>query len=335
MGGVAIAPSGNSRRGAPCHAPPRVEQRDVDFHMKAIVSSDPLSSRSSSPQRTSSDEAVPDEHSFGPYEGFVCAWRRALLSPTLLLELAVVGVMAGVPEFVLPQHTRPVPAQHMNGSRWARAWMLNSPRVPETVSNLSLWFIFCTVPIGAALVLSLFSPARGAVKAWLHSYLWTMGTQAMVVGGLKGYCGYWRPYFLDECAFNDATGGCTSTDSYTDAFRSFPSAHASGAVAALLHTSLRLLGALRVGYIPCTIPLGQGGHALELDGLLTMLCLGPTFVAAWVAGSRVHDNAHHPADVVGGALVGGGAAVLWYLRYFHAPFGPHSHRARIAERLTA
>ena len=61
-----------------------------------------------------------------------------------------------------------------------------------------------------------------------------------------------------------------------------------------------------------------------------MLCLGPTLVAAWVAASRVHDNAHHPADVVGGAVVGGGAAVLWYLRYFHAPFGPDSHRARLS-----
>jgi len=85
-----------------------------------------------------------------------------------------------------------------------------------------------------------------------------------------------------------------------------------------------------VGYTPRAVPLGRTGCALELDGLLTMLCLGPTLVAAWVAASRVHDNAHHPADVVGGAVVGGGAAVLWYLRYFHAPFGPDSHRARLS-----
>ena len=91
----------------------------------------------------------------------------------------------------------------------------------------------------------------------------------------------------------------------------FPSGHASGSVAALLHTSLRLLGALRVGYTPRAVPLGRTGCALELDGLLTMLCLGPTLVAAWVAASRVHDNAHHPADVVGGAVVG------WMAR--HAP----------------
>jgi hypothetical protein len=35
------------------------------------------------------------------------------------------------------------------------------------------------------------------------------------------------------------------------------------------------------------------------------------------------DHAHHPADVVAGALIGLGCASLSHARYFHAPF-PHS-----------
>ena len=171
-------------------------------------------------------------------------------------------------------------------------------------------------------------PAKGAVKAWLHSWIWTMAMTILVTDCIKRYCGYWRPYFLHECGWDDVTGECTSED-YEHGFRSFPSGHAANSVGPLLHTSLRLMGALRVGYKPYSLHLGSGA-TLEFDGLLTMLCLLPTFLAAWVAASRVYDHAHHPADIVGGALIGGSSAVLWHLRYFHALFGPDAHRPRIA-----
>ena len=51
----------------------------------------------------------------------------------------------------------------------------------------------------------------------------------MVVGCIKAYCGYWRPYFLEECGFDDATGRCASED-YGHGFRFFPSGHASNSV---------------------------------------------------------------------------------------------------------
>ena len=265
--------------------------------------------------------------SFGLREPALQAWQRALASPTFLLEFAIVAAMAGIPEFALPQHKRPIPVQMINGT-WAREWMLDNAFTRDTVSSTALMLIATLLPLGVAILLSFVSPTKGGVKAWLHSYLWMMGTHIMVVGCIKAYCGYWRPYFLNECGFNDALGQCTSDD-YKHAFRSFPSGHASNSVGPLLHTSLRLMGALRLGHLPRTIPLGSTGHMLELDGLLTMVCLLPTFLAAWIAASRVHDHAHHPADVVGGALIGGGAAVLWYMRYFHALFGPDAHRPRM------
>lgn len=91
-------------------------------------------------------------------------------------------------------------------------------------------------------------------------------------------------------------------------------------MSALFHTSLRLLGASRVGAAPHRVHLGASA-SVDVSGVLTFACLLPTVLACWVAASRVHDNAHHPADVVTGALIGGSSALLFYLRYFYAPFG--------------
>ena len=265
----------------------------------------------------------------GPREPPAQAWRRAVLTPTFPVELGIAVAMIGVAEFCLPQHTRPVPVQRINGT-WARAFLLDNPYGGDTVSNLALMLLATLGPLAVAILLSFAVPAKGAVKAWVHSYLWMMGTSIMMVSAIKRYCGYWRPYFLNECAFDDALGECTSDD-YAHGFRSFPSGHASNSVGPLLHTSLRLLGALRVGHTPRAVKLGahEKAPALELDGILTVLCLLPTFLAAWIAASRVHDHAHHPADVVGGALIGAGAAVFWHVRYFHPLFGPDAHRPRM------
>ena len=44
--------------------------------------------------------------------------------------------------------------------------------------------------------------------------------------------------------------------------------------------------------------------------ILSILCYSPMVVAIFIAASRVHDNMHFPADVVGGALLGGSVAAL-------------------------
>ena len=248
------------------------------------------------------------------------AWRRAILSPTLILDLVVCGLIGGLPE-ILPQNRRRTPVTSSG-----REFMLDSPYMADTVPNWALLITATLLPLLVAIGLSVIVPTRGAVKAWLHSWLYTMGTQLLIIGSLKAYCGYWRPYFLEECAYNTTLNACTSS-SYDHAFRSFPSGHAATSVAMLVHTSLRLLGALRVGTVPRVCRLGTFTY-LELDGVLTLCCLLPIFLSVWIAASRVYDNAHHPADVVGGALVGGATATLWYFRYFHGLFGPRSHMPR-------
>ena len=59
------------------------------------------------------------------------------------------------------------------------------------------------------------------MRAHVVSFLWALGVNELLVGAIKKYCGYWRPYYYAECAaglVGGAGGGCTG-----DALRSFPS----------------------------------------------------------------------------------------------------------------
>mmetsp|Transcript_4178 Transcript_4178/g.7718 ORF Transcript_4178/g.7718 Transcript_4178/m.7718 type:complete len:98 (-) Transcript_4178:241-534(-) len=43
---------------------------------------------------------------------------------------------------------------------------------------------------------------------------------------------------------------------------------------------------------------------------MSVLCLSPMAIACFVAASRLHDNMHFPADVVGGAVLG--TVLAWF-----------------------
>jgi len=141
--------------------------------------------------KTPSNDAINDDSVQSPSH----AWRRALLSPTLLLDVVVIGLMAGLPNFVLPQHVRPVPVQNVNGT-WVHVFVYDAPLASDTYTytlNDSALLVFTLLgPLAVAIILSVVSPARGAVKAWLHSFLWMFGTTEMIVSCLKAYCGYMR-----------------------------------------------------------------------------------------------------------------------------------------------
>lgn len=263
------------------------------------------------------------------------AWKASVLSADFALDVSVCLVIAASP-LALAQHGLPTPVQRLDvagaSPLYARAFLLDRPLQSDTVPTWALVLIVLA-PLALALALSVGAPARGAVRAWVRSYMYTVAVTQLVVESGKRYCGYWRPYFLDECGFDVATGACAGGVP-AHALRSFPSSHAALATASMLHSSLRLLGACRLGASPHALRLGRGlgGRAFEVDtsGVATLGCLLPTLLALWVGASRVRDGAHHPADVVGGVLVGGASACFWYLRYFRAPFGPEAHLPRAA-----
>jgi len=265
-----------------------------------------------------------------PTERPAVAWRSALCSIDLLFDLVVFVALAVIGN-MLPQHHRPLPGQNGEPSSGdLLPMLLDAPAVSDTVPTWLMFALGVAVPLLSAGVLSVISPVRGSVRAWLHSYLYTCAFAAILVNGGKAYCGYRRPNFLAACGFNETLGECTAGDLENAFSRSFPSGHAAGSMAPMLHTSLLWLGALRVG-APARVRL-CGAASVDISGLLTLGCLLPVVLACWIAASRVRDDAHHPADVLGGALIGGGSATLWYLKYFRGPFGADSHRPRVAFR---
>lgn len=132
----------------------------------------------------------------------------------------------------------------------------------------------------------------------------------------KGYVGRLRPNFAFVCLNVPPTPDLTALPTiYSDeqcptpykhllhdARRSFPSGHAALAVCGAAYFQLCLNRAL-----PRFTPLKR----------IALYGLGWTVMvfAAWVAASRVVDNAHHVADVAAGALIGVWAACahFWYV----------------------
>ena len=142
------------------------------------------------------------------------------------------------------------------------------------------------------------------------------GLVAIATNAIKSYVGYLRPVFYDLCQPNDDYQECTSEDS-SEGRVSFPSGHASLSFSGMMILTCYLLA--RFGVYSCSTVLKQSpdGTVLmeyrkpdRIKKAFSILSLAPLAVACFVAASRVKDNMHFPADVVGGALLG--SVIAWF-----------------------
>mmetsp|Transcript_20727 Transcript_20727/g.62007 ORF Transcript_20727/g.62007 Transcript_20727/m.62007 type:complete len:288 (+) Transcript_20727:341-1204(+) len=252
------------------------------------------------------------------------AWRGVASLDTLLALVSAVALF--FLGYAVHQRKRDPPevvAYDQGSPYWAISPLMNNEYKNESeqvVSGTALWLICVFVPLAIFLLLSAVDAVPAATALRCQGFLYAFGATSLVTECVKRYCGYWRPYFYDECDFSSTTGKCEGDD-YESAYRSFPSGHSSMSMFSLLYASWCLLGAARLGR-----PLRVGG--VDVGGPAVMACLAPFGLAVFIAASRVVDNDHWPADVVTGAVIGGGFATLFYHRYFPFVFEDASHLPR-------
>jgi membrane-associated phospholipid phosphatase len=182
-------------------------------------------------------------------------------------------------------------------------------------------------------------------------YLLTFGITMLTTEFIKLYAGYLRPVFFDYCEPDANYQECTSDAARNgdENYRmSFPSGHASASFCGMTLLTLYLhthfgVATKRIYYhqvavvpatdaavsaidnqdngissVPCNTHrlVAQFQQPLGYTRLISILALLPMGLAIFIAASRVHDNKHFPADVVGGSVLGTSVAVYVYGLWF-------------------
>ena len=262
--------------------------------------------------------------------------RRQLLFCILEMCFCVaLLVVALVVEFVaMPQHMRAIPVQiiitnanTVEGSNnteeasrfYIRNLQYNEEEKEETVGTAVLALVGLVLPFLLQLAVTSF------IKKWkrpfdryntICSYFMAVALTFLVIDVTKLYCGYLRPNFYDVCQPDETYTTCTNTDDSDErGIRdSFPSGHAGLALAGLGSLSLFVHHRCGVGSVPLE-KANIGDH--QIARLWSFLAVIPVLLALFMGVSRIHDNQHHPSDVVGGAAIGGVIAYfchhVWFL----------------------
>jgi membrane-associated phospholipid phosphatase len=190
----------------------------------------------------------------------------------------------------------------------------------ETVPDWLAAVLCVIVPMILFSVVGFYFGPRGDVHASLCFFFVALGLTWFLTDMMKIYTGVLRPNFYDMCEFSKETLQCESesTRHLDESRKSFPSGHAALAFGSMTVMTLYFLG--KVG-----IQRNMRSKAVSLRTKLYYLAAFiPILLASFIATSRIHDFWHHPADVVGGAMIGIGCATfahgMWYLLYYLIKF---------------
>lgn len=216
---------------------------------------------------------------------------------------------------------RPLPVQYLeNSNEYVVNLTFNAEIQPEIVSTTAL--VLCTgvLPFFLQLLLSQIKNFRriGDTHGTACVYFVAFGLTHFATQAIKVYVGYMRPIFFAVCEPSNDYQTCTNSQDNVDEVRlSFVSGHASSSFCGMMLLS-RFIHQ-RFGHAAAKTGLTAGTECSTrprvlrsppLARLLSILSLAPLAVAIFIACSRVVDNHHHPADIVGGALLGGSIALF-------------------------
>jgi len=196
----------------------------------------------------------------------------------------------------------------------------NHPLLPDTFSNTALGL---SAVVSCLLLLSyraLDSKKRCfGISAMFREIIWSWSLASLITGCSKIYVGKPRPNFFELCEWDET--GCT--DNEADAYKSFPSGHATSAMSIFglisIHFVENVLLQLRGIKVPSErIDASYNGWLWNLFLPITkvigpptiLIALLPGFFAFFVVCSRIHDYWHFAADALAGAFIGLSSALL-------------------------
>eukprot|EP00930_Biecheleria_cincta_P006541 TRINITY_DN107565_c0_g1_i1.p1 TRINITY_DN107565_c0_g1~~TRINITY_DN107565_c0_g1_i1.p1 ORF type:complete len:223 (+),score=11.72 TRINITY_DN107565_c0_g1_i1:30-671(+) len=197
------------------------------------------------------------------------------------------------------------------------------PNKEQQCTVLVLLLLSSLIPCSAVALGVMIKSKPGDAAAFVKGFLMARGCTMFTVDFAKNYVGYLRPYFYQECGFDEITGRCSHDQ--PDAHKSFPSGHASTSFCTMFFTALYLLGKVNAASKWLSLRVCGG---IDFTNVTIILSLSPLAVAGWVSTSRIRENDHHPSDVVGGAMIGSAWAIFWYYRYYPSIWAEDSDAPR-------
>jgi diacylglycerol diphosphate phosphatase / phosphatidate phosphatase len=159
------------------------------------------------------------------------------------------------------------------------------------------------------------APVPGDLRAVVYGFAGAMASTNMVTNCAKNYVGRLRPFYYQKCGFDMDTFSCNIPSPMSDYIRqSFPSGHSSLSMCSMLYLTLYCLGKINLAksyHGRFVLDLGKFGQ-LRYAPLIALASTSLMGLSTWISISRIHDNWHHPSDVLFGTVLGAAIAVLFY-----------------------
>ena len=217
------------------------------------------------------------------------------------------------PSLMLELYERTVPYQQTANGDTILDMYINRDHVDEeTVPDWQLVVLCMLLPFILIIFYSVFLGYKNDLHAGCCAYLFATGGNAFITNCVKLYVGYWRPNFYSYCGFNENDLQCEAENN--EPRKSFPSGHASVSFCSMTFLTIFFIGKIGLyrSFMMNTMESSSSylcqsatpGFVLFGKRILAMVAVLPMLFATFVASSRVHDDMHHPADIVAGSIIG-------------------------------
>lgn len=267
-----------------------------------------------------------------------------------VMTCIIIGLLLGiVPYFTFSLNQRPIPYQITEAGDVILDMTFGNALVSDTVPAFESVIYGGLIPLVIQIILCVCLGESDDTHLTICVYFVANGITRILTDFLKFYCGYLRPNFYSLCEFDkEESLSCQgSAHALKDSRISFISGHSSFSFCCFTIFTLYLLRLFGVNGLYYSRKGNNDnndniviGNDLEdqrnqyppkkassaIIRMISVLCICPMFAAFFIAASRVHDNHHHPADVVAGSIIGYAIAKFVYDTWFYSVPAPQEER---------